>query len=114
LDFSSERRSEPSASDLIEGVVVQREWMLGHRFLREHDQTDAIVLPVAQEIPDRALPRVQAIAAQVALLHRLGQIQHDHDVDALDLDGLFLVSLRARERHRDQGERGDAQHPRQR
>src|SRR5690606_25846639 len=85
------------AYDRLEALVVQRQWAQQHGLTRKDHQPDPVAAPLslAQEVTNRALPRVESIALQVLLLHRLGEVEHEHDADALHDPLLLAVGLRA-------------------
>jgi hypothetical protein len=52
----------------------------------EDDEADAVGGAAAYEVLDHRLGRLQAVRHEVGLLHRSGEIERDHDVDALELE----------------------------
>ncbi len=109
------------ADQRVEQVVVERRRRQDVGVLAEHDHADAVGLAPRDEVADdglgsveprrtlgpRALRRqVHQIGRQVVEhgLHRAGEVQHDHDVDAR-----LVRCLRAQRVHRP-GHGGDQQH----
>ena len=74
-----------------ENAVVQGGRTLDERLLREHDETDAVILPVVDEVCDDLFRGPKSVRDEVRLAHAAGNVESDGNVHALSPDDLSCI-----------------------